>query len=285
MTDDDQPTESLDDRRIVAALAPSATAPAVLLASRLLAEITGADVAGVHVAERDAPRSPSVDLDALAAEYGVPLDVLSGPVEAALVDRIGRHGVVGAVVGARDRLVGGRPAGHVALAVAQGSRRPVLVVPPDLDAVSSGPWRRVLVPLEGTLETSDAVLDAFGSLVVVEMRPVVLHVFTPTTAPPALDRPSRDLDVWGDEFLARHAPAGARIEHRCGVASDEVARACHADRADLVVLSWSQVLAPDRAAIVQEVLRRSPIPVLLLPLQVVDAPTVEAPPVGVGPSS
>jgi hypothetical protein len=38
-----------------------------------------------------------------------------------------------------------------------------------------------------------------------------------------------------------------------------------AERADMIALAWHRQLAADRAAVVREVLTRSPVPTILLP--------------------
>lgn len=248
---------------IVAAVDASAAASAVLAAACRLAEFSNTTVTAIHVVPAgDAEPSETVTL--LAARFDVPLQVLVGPVEQAIRDRIEAPDVAAAVVGARRAPGGRRPVGHIALDIAQHANRPVLVVPPELAVQRAGPWRRVLVPLEGTAASTGGAIDALGVLSAIDVEAVVLHVFTTDSAPLMLDRPSRDLALWDDEFLARFGPPGARIEHRSGVAAHEIAGLCDAGHADLVVLSWSQTMSPDRAAVVREVLGRSTIPVLLL---------------------
>lgn len=249
---------------VVATVAPGPSASAVLGAARRLAECTGRTVTAVHVVPaEDAHHSEA--LDALAARFDVPITVLTGPVEEALLDRISAPDVAAAVVGARGAPDGRRPLGHVALDLVQRSHRPVLVVPPHAEVGRSVAWQRVLVPLEGSAASTRAAIDALAGLAGDRLEPVVLHVYTPQTAPRMLDRPTRDLALWDDEFMVRFGPVGASIEHRSGVAAHEIARACDGGHADVVVLTWSQAMEPGRAAVVREVLGRSTIPILLLP--------------------
>jgi nucleotide-binding universal stress UspA family protein len=248
-------------RTVVAALDASAAARPVLEAACRTAGLTGSTVEAVHVGRA----TSTVTL--LAARYEVPLHLLAGPVEDALLARIHADDVVTAVIGARRSSSSDRhPAGHTALEVLERSRRPVVVVPPDLPCPQPRPWHRLLLPLEGDNRSSQPVLDALRGLVTAEVEPVVLHVFTNATAPPMLDRPSRDLALWAAEFGARYGPPGASVECRSGAVADQVARGCDAEHADLVVLSWSQAMTPGHAAVVREVLTRAAIPVLLLPV-------------------
>jgi hypothetical protein len=90
-----------------------------------------------------------------------------------------------------------------------------------------------------------------------------------------LDRPGRDLELLGGEFLARYCPHAARIELRSGPVASQVAEVADEEHADLVVLSWSQDSSPNRVQVVRELLGRSPIPVLLLPVGPGAAPRLQ----------
>src|ERR1019366_8553120 len=96
----------------------------------------------------------------------------------------------------------------------ENAEKPVAVVPPDAD--TPVPIRRLLVPLEGTDVSSRPVLEHLWPLVVTDVELVVLHVFTDTTIPAMLDRPHRDLQILGREFLTRHCPHASYIELRTG---------------------------------------------------------------------
>lgn len=256
---------------VVAALDTSAAARPVVESALRMAELTGATVEAVHVG------STTDGLVAeLAHQFDLPLRLLAGPVEAALLERINADDVVVAVVGARGATGGRQPAGHTASELMQRARCPVLVVPPGLACPQPSRWRRLLLPLEGSAQSSQAAAEALDAVITAEVDTIVLHVFTPTTAPPMLDRPSRDLELWAGEFLARHGPPAARIECRSGSAADQVARACVAEHADLAVLSWSQNMSAGHAAIIRDVLNRATIPVLLLPV-VDDQATIRYP--------
>jgi nucleotide-binding universal stress UspA family protein len=52
---------------------------------------------------------------------------------------------------------------------------------------------------------------------------------------------------------------------RSGWPSDRVLEVAEAEGVDMIALAWSRRLALDRAAVVREVLTRSPVPVILLP--------------------
>ena len=149
--------------------------------------------------------------------------------------------------------------------VLERTTTPVAIVPPDIASSPRRGIRRLLLPLEGTEESSRPLVDQLFPLLAAEVELTVLHVFTPDTTPRILDRPHRDLAMWGHEFLARHCPMAERIEWRQGPIGHGAIELCDEQDVDLVVLSWSQDASPGRATVVREILARSRIPVLLLP--------------------
>lgn len=257
-------------RTVLAALDSSAAARPVLETALGVGELTGAEVEAVHV------REGSVEtLESLAARAGVPLRILEGPVSTRLLDAVADAGAIVAVFGARATPGGRRPVGRTALHVLERVHKPIVVVPPEAVGVSPRPFRRLLVPLEGGEESARPVAESLGPLIVNGTELIVLHVFTEATVPRALDRPESDLSLWGDEFLARFCPRAARIELRAGPVGSRVAEVCGEQAADLVVLSWSQDSSPGHAAVIRDVLGRSAIPVLLLPVRTETAERVD----------
>lgn len=246
---------------IVAALDTTAAARPVLECAQRLAEVAQGQVRAVHVTDRagspiDTPRE-------LAARACVPLELLDPPLGPALLGALDRPGVTAAVMGARSTPGGRRPVGPTTRHVIERSSCPVLVVPPEV--LSPRAFGRALVPLEGTPESSQPILDALAPLVGDRVELVVLHVFTPESLPSMLDHPGRDLAILGEEFLARHLPDASRIDMRTGPTAARVAELSDEQDVDLVALSWSQATAPDRARVVRDVLAGSRVPVLLLP--------------------
>lgn len=247
-------------KTILAALDASSTAGPVLDTAVAFAAVAGAEVEAVHV-RTNSGETPEL----LATRAGVAYRELDGPVEAALFGAIEAGRVVAAVVGARGRLTGRRPVGHTALDVVERSSKPVVVVPPEF-AGASHAVRRLLVPLEGSAESSQPIAEALFPLFEAEVETIVLHVFTEDTAPRMLDRPARDLQLVADEFLARHCPGATRIALRGGPIGSCVTDVCGEEDADLIVLSWSQDASPGHAAVIREVLAHAHVPVLLLPV-------------------
>lgn len=253
-------------RNVLAALDASPAARPVLQVAVRIAQLTGADVEAVHVTDGDL-ETP----EWLAAQRDIPLHLLAAPVKRSLLRAVEDESVIAAVFGARRTSSGRRPTGRTAMHVLQHATKPIIVVPPDT-AVSDRPYRRLLVPLEGDIESSRPVLERLIPLIVCDVELVVLHVFTSATAPRILDRPERDLSMWGDEFAARFCPGAARIELRTGPVSTRVDEVAAEEAADLVVLSWSRDSSPGHAAVIRDVLSRSTVPVLLLPVGTTPAP-------------
>jgi nucleotide-binding universal stress UspA family protein len=246
---------------VLAALDSSAAARPVLETALGLAELTGANVEAIHV--RDGP----VDTpEALTNRDEVPLHVLHGPVHTSLLAAVSDHAAILAVFGARATPGGRRPVGRTALRVLEHTKKPIVVVPPEAVGISPRPFRRLLLPLEGSDQSSRPIAESLIPLIVTDIEVVVLHVFTKDTVPCVLDRPERDLSLWGDEFLARFCPGATRIELRSGSVGDRVAEMCRDREVDLIVLSWSQDSSPGHAAVIRDVLARSHVPVLLLPV-------------------
>ena len=233
---------------VLAALDATPAARAVLETAIQIGQLTGTDVEAIHV--REGPLESVETLELLAARGNVPFRVLEGPVEPALLDALDAPEVIAAVIGARSTTSGRRPVGRTTRHILEHVDKPVVVVPPE--AVAPAAFRRLLVPLEGTEASSRSVLELLRPLLVAEVELVVLHVFTDATLPTMLDRPQRDLEILGKEFLARHFPHAHRIELRLGPVAASVAEVSEEHGVDLIVLSWSQDSSAGRAQIVRE---------------------------------
>lgn len=246
---------------VLAALDTSAAARAVLETAMRFAELTGATVEAVHVRDGAADTPAS-----LARRERVPLRVMDGPAEEALLAALAEPEVIAAVLGARATPGGRRPTGHTALRILERTTKPTVVVPPEAIGLSPRPFRRLLLPLEGTEASSRPLAATLGPLLRKAVELLVVHVFTAETVPRALDRPERDLELLGTEFLARYCPEGTQIDLRTGSVGNQVGVACREEHADLVVLSWSQDASAGHAEVILNVLGSSAVPVLLLPV-------------------
>ena len=247
-----------DDRRILAALDEGDTAAVVLAVARRVAHAVDAQPVAVHVGDGIPLR-----LAELVAAADVPHHLLPGTPVEVLTDRLRRPGVVAAVVGCRTP-DGPRPAGHVATHLVQHAPVPVVVVPPGT-GVGDEPLRHVLLPLDGSHETTAAVDPAVATLAGSGLRITVAHVFDAAGGPRCLDQPHHGLDAWGREFLERHAAPGLDIVLRAGRPGEQLLDVVAATEPDLVVLGWAQDLTSGRARTIRALLTSSPVPLLLVP--------------------
>ncbi len=175
-----------------------------------------------------------------------------------------RPGVVALVVATGPASTGTAPLGLRIRTLVERARKPVVLVPPGVDPPDA--IRRVLLPLEGTPDSSRPVVDELVPLLPPTVRLQVLHVFTPATLPRMLDRPVRDLEMLGRAFTARHCPPAHEVELHHGSVAARVVEIASTGGVDLVALSWSQVSSGERARVVRSVLASSPVPVVLLPV-------------------
>lgn len=144
--------------------------------------------------------------------------------------------------------------------LATSTRKPLVVLPPD---ARIGPIHRLLAPLDGSPDASQALWRALKRTHAADVEVAVLHVCAQDDAPAFSDHPLYETEAWGSEFLARHCPIG-RLELRLGSAAEIVSEVAAATGADLIVLGWGQLLARGQGRVVRRVLEAARIPVLLL---------------------
>lgn len=246
---------------VLAAIDTSPCARAVLQTARSVGELFAGTVTALHVSENGSDAALQV-----AHEAGVELREATGsPIEAIVV--AARDPDVAAVVlGARGIHGGARPAGHAALEVITRVSKPVVVVPPD--STAGARIARVLTPLDGTEESSEAIADTIALADRRDLEILVLHVHAPDEVPPFQDQPHHAIPAWEREFAARFVsvpPSRVEVIQRVGAAADRVVAVAGDTEADLIALGWSQDLSPGRAEVVRETLAHSTIPVLLVP--------------------
>jgi nucleotide-binding universal stress UspA family protein len=252
--------------RILAAIDNSGASKPVLETAVEFGRLLGASVEAVHVTENGAETAR-----ALALQAGVPLRLISFAPVSRVIDELDAPDVMLAVIGARGLSGGPRPAGHIALAVVERVTKPVVVVPPDAPAPKPDGIRRVLVPLNGDPTSADATARALRLLGRAGVEVMTVHVFEPNETPFFLDRPDRDLELWSEELLARFfAEPGTQMSLRTGDTGQGVLEEAVGRRVDMIALGWSQSFSEGHARTVREILSRSRIPVLLLPVTVVE---------------
>ncbi len=179
------------------------------------------------------------------------------------------------MIGARGTPGGRLPLGGTALSVATALLKPVVVVPPD--ALVPKTFRRVLVPLEGTLSTSLAPRSIVALAGKIEV--IALHVHEEDSIPGFTDQPQHEHAEWAQEFLARWCPSGigtVKLESRVGRSDVLIPNVADQCGCDLIALGWSQDLAPGRAPVVRAALERSRVPVVLVPVVAASAASVAA---------
>lgn len=251
--------------KVLAALDQTEAAPAVLAASHEFARALGADVTAVHIRQDGVQR-----LQKLAADDRVPLVELEGPSGPRLAQALEEDDeAVALVVGTRVRAEGEREIGSTALEVVTTAHKPVLAIPPELPAGFT--VRRVLVPLEGSMSTSSAY-PAIELPDAQQVDIVILYVLEEHALPAFSDQPQHEWEAFDREFLARYSPwpiQHVRLETRVGSPEQHILPVAHEAKCDLISLAWAQELAPGRARIVRDTLRRGTLPVLLVPVKAI----------------
>jgi nucleotide-binding universal stress UspA family protein len=251
--------------RIIAAIDNSAAATPVLETARMVSELLDADVEAVHV-RRDRDTAAA----AAAAAADVPFHVTSGSTPDRLSEAIAPPDVAALVLGARSTPAGRRPVGSTALELITSASKPVIVVPPDKRLAAS--IDSILVPLDASSATAAALAGTIELARRSKIAVIVLHVREEASLHPFSDQPQHEARAWAEEFVARYCPCPldeVDLHLRVGVPREQIGNVVEETGADLIVLGWSQTLEPGRAAVVRATLTRSPVPVMLLP---VDAP-------------
>ncbi len=198
--------------------------------------------------------------------FDIPLRALHGDPVEQLTAAAAEADVVAVVVGARA-LPGRRPAGHLALWLANHADTPVLVVPPDAQLPDR--VRRVLIAMEGTPSNARTLKRTIALATNVGLELIVVHVDDMDSIPMFQDQPVHETDAYAKEFLARYLPGApeARLELRFGVPVDEILNVADETTPDLLAIGWRQSEDPTRGAVAHELLARSHIPLFLVALQ------------------
>jgi nucleotide-binding universal stress UspA family protein len=243
---------------IIACIDPSAAARPVLDGARAIAPLFGAQVEAAHVAEAD-----DTNTDTAAYTENVPMRSLHGEIVDELVKLTQDDDVVAAVVGARARPLGRRPAGHVALGLADRAAALVLLVPPDAHVHER--VHRVLMAVKGTPENARSLEHAIELTDATDLELVVVHVDDEGSIPSFSDQVQYETDAFIKEFLARYVPAApeARVELRVGRPADAILDAIDSEQPDLLAIGWRRNAGPEGGVVAREIIARSHVPVLL----------------------
>jgi nucleotide-binding universal stress UspA family protein len=248
-------------KKIIACIDNSAAAQPVLAVARSIAGVFGAQVEAVHVAE-DGDRTAR----AVTSALGVRLLVLRGDPLDQLVAHCGDDDVVAVAVGVRGHRTGARPAGHLALALANHIDQPVLMVPPDV--VAPDEVHRVLIAMEGTGRNARNLKRVVELAADAQVELIVVHVDDEGSIPSFSDQVQHETDAYAQQFLGRylHGAPEARLEMRIGTPADEILDAVESEHPDLLALGWPQSDDPERGAVARDLLDRSNVPMLLVAL-------------------
>jgi nucleotide-binding universal stress UspA family protein len=165
--------------------------------------------------------------------------------------------------------------GHVADALLRSSPHLLFVMRPGMRAVVG--LRRILIPLEGSPSSSEAMRQADDAFCRPGREIVLLHVVTSDTpleagsmpAPRIMDQEHYEWAEWQEEFRMRFAqcPKGGRhrVAVRVGEPGPVIVKEAGELGAELIVVSWSQSLDEGRAAHVRSLIGAAPCPLLLVP--------------------
>jgi nucleotide-binding universal stress UspA family protein len=247
---------------VLAAIDTSACAKPVLDTASRVAALFDATPRALHV-RQDGSEQPG----RLARAAAIELREVAGQPVPAIIEAAAHPDVAALVLGARGVHGGPQPAGSTALEVITRVAKPVVVVPPH--AQPTRPFGRILVPLEGTADSSQALAETVKLATRADLEIVALHVHTPATVPAFSDQTHHETRAWEREFISRFAHTArdaATLIRRLGSAADDVVTVAHETEADLIALAWSQDLSPGHARVVRHTLARSAIPVLLVPV-------------------
>ena len=129
--------------KIIAAIDNSGASGPVVAMARALASALDGRLEVLHVIEDGAETAGAV-----AHAGGMPLRTLVGDPLALLSLEMGKEDASVLVIGGRSRSSGRRPAGHLPMALATQSDRPIVVVPPDFRPPEH--LSTVVVAMEGT---------------------------------------------------------------------------------------------------------------------------------------
>lgn len=248
-------------RRVLAAIDASPCARTVIQTALSVADFFEASVVALHVREK----GPDLALEAAHAAGVELLQTTGSPIEG-IIAAAQDPRVVAVVLGARGVHDGPHPAGHAALEVITRVNKPVVVVAPDCSTRAR--IARVLIPLEGTDESSQAIADTIALARRRDIEILVLHVHAPETVPAFEDQPHHAVPAWEGEFVARFVSdphVHVDVIQLVGVAADRIVAVAGDMKADLIALGWNQKLAPGHAQVVRAALSHSTIPVLLVP--------------------
>ncbi len=260
----------------------SPASAAVVPVARTFAHILGGTIHLLHVA--DPPLSPQAVLETLHLEPGAVRGLVvssgSGPPAEAVVAFAESHRCQLIAMSTQGWTADPKVAlGSVAEEVLRRAGRPLLLVRPQVGAGWGSrqvSLSRILVPLDGTPRTADALGPAAELAQRSGAAVDVLHVVVPKqsasdepgamTVPQYTDQPHYAWPAWRAEFINRFCQCFPQPpEHflvAVGEPGEEVLRVAREQESQLIVLAWKGELKGNRARTVRSVLSQALCPVL-----------------------
>ncbi|MGO9341544.1 MAG: universal stress protein [Acidimicrobiales bacterium] len=190
------------------------------------------------------------------AHYGDPVEGLASAAQ--------ESDVVAIILGAHTTSVHQQAPGHLAMALADRTDKPVLVVPPGV--LVPDRLRTVVLAMEGTPAKARALQRSVAISARAGLEIVVVHVEDEESIPSFSDQIQHETEAYAQEFFARHligAPQ-MRLELRVGDPATEVLSAAEAADAELIAVGWPQ--DPSRGDVARRIVALSAVPVLMVPI-------------------
>ena len=248
---------------VLAALDDSAAGLPVIRTGATMARTLDARLRVVHVGE-----DGRATAEAVARHSGSSIELLDGdPIDR--IAEVSKAADIAAVVaGARGHRGGRRPCGHVATAVLEQASRPVILVAPDVRPARGERFERVLIPLEGSEQSTTGIAAEAEALARGGATIIVVHVFGADTMPRFLDHAGHAEHSWATEFLAQWCGQhDVELHVRTGHVPGAILDVAATEDVDLIALAWSRTMERDHAKVVREIVSRSDLPVLLAPVR------------------
>lgn len=272
-------------RSVLVALDGSAASTTAIPAAQAVAQQLGARLEILFI-YGPGELIPDIDVLVPADTGGQPpteLRTVEGDPTAAILEAVEDPSVTMVVLTTHGREVEPESRlGHVATAVISRSIDPVLLIRPEATSASTAPISSLLVPLDGTPATTEALVPAIALadelhaavdlLYVAHGRVPDLVEAGSIGAPRYVDQAQHEWPAWAGEVLAHvrascgELPSGIvpRVFLSSGNIGDAIARFADEHHEDAVVLVRRSRFEPNRARILRAVLDLTPCPVLLL---------------------
>ena len=243
--------------RVLAFVDQSPCALDVRATARWLGRLLDATVDVVHVVDPENHTLSNPD---------VSVRLVEGPTEDTLLRELRSSEVAAGVVGSRAIAAKVPALGHIAQSLLTATSTPLVVVPPE-SKQPTGDEVSVLVPLDGTTETAQALLPIANQLADGGAIVIICHVFDAGSIPPFISSPT-DLEVLADEFAREHLPGlSPSCELRIGDPSCTVADLVGEVGAEAVLTAWHRDLAPGRANVMRRLLHETKVPLIVMPIE------------------